>query len=459
MSDQAQQPVAEGRLTAMLAQSAADLRHETIPQEILKVARQCVLDWIGVTLAASKEPLVRILLKQMNEQGGHLHATIIGHSDRLPTLAAALVNGATSHALDYDDVNLSMTGHPTVAVLPGLLALAEQRKARGADLIAAFVAGYETVCSIGALIGSGHYARGFHSTGTLGSFGSAAACANLLRLDGMQTATALGIAGTQAAGLKSMFGTMCKPLHAGRAAYNGLFAALAAADGFDSRPDVLETQQGFASTQSDGLKSMALPEQPGGGYYLRNNLFKYHAACYLTHAAIECARRLREAHVADISRIAKVVIRVDASCDKVCNIRNPHTGLEAKFSLRQTAAFALSGVDTARLDTYGEPALSDPRVLALRDRIAVELLPSRPHTQADVILTLDDGKQFSMSHDSGVPASDIEEQGRRIDAKFLGLAEPVLGRSRAEEVVDAVRRLDTLSSVFDLTRLLVPTNK
>jgi 2-methylcitrate dehydratase PrpD len=335
-----------------------------------------------------------------------------------------------------------------------LLALAELNQASGADFLTAFVAGYETECAIGARIGSSHYARGFHSTATIGSFGSAAACAHLMKLGSRQTAFAFGIAGTQAAGLKSMFGTMCKPLHAGRAAYNGLFAARLAGRGFDSRGDVLEAAQGFASTQSDGIKAIDA-SYPEGGFYLRSNLFKYHASCYLTHAAIECGRRLMAENGLAPVDIEKVVVTVDAGCDKVCNIANPRTGLEAKFSLRQTTAFALAGVDTARLDTFSESQIASPIVTALHKKTVVELVPNRPHTLAEMVITTTDGCRFSASHDAGIPTPSIDEQGRKLEAKFLALVTPVLGPDRAKQILSAVWRLDQLSSVSELTRLFV----
>lgn len=439
-------------VTQALAQRASALRYETLPEDVRLLARQCLLDWLAVTLAGAGEPLVRILLEEMQEQGGAPQARVVGHPVRLPTHQAALVNGAASHALDYDDVNLAMAGHPSVALLPGLLALAEQRGASGAELLTAFVAGYETACRVGALLGPSHYARGFHATATVGSFGAAAACAHLLQLDAQRTALAFGIAGTQAAGLKSMFGTMCKPLHAGRAASNGLLAASLAARGFDSRADVLECAQGFAATQSDGARAGAALADPPGGYYLRSNLFKYHAACYLTHAAIECGRELRAAHGLAPAQIRRVTVRVDAGCDKVCDIPAPTNGLQAKFSLRQTVAFALAGVDTARLDSYGEPWLSDPALLALRDKVSVDLVPDRPHTLAEMDIDLVDGRRLRASHDAGVPAADVAEQGRRLEAKFLSLATPTLGTVKGEKLLSLVNALDHLPSVAELMR-------
>lgn len=443
-------------LTRDLAERIAALRHGELPAEIRELARQCLLDFFAVTLAGSREELARILLEEAAEQGGKPAATLIGFAQRAPTQQAALVNGAASHALDFDDVNMALTGHPTVAVAPGVLALAEARGASGAQVIAAFVAGYEAVCRIGALVAPGHYARGFHATATVGSLGAAAACANLLGLDAAKTATALGIAGTQAAGLKSMFGTMCKPLHAGKAAQNGLVAATLAARGFTSNPAVLECPQGFPATQSPDFRPEAMQRDPPGGFHLRNNLFKYHAACYLTHAPIECARRLRQQHGFKPSELREAVLRVEAGADKVCNIQAPRTGLEAKFSLRLTTAFALAGIDTASLDSYSEERALDPALVALRDKVRIEFRPDLPHTVAELRVVLADGRVLEARHDSGVPAADVPAQGKQIDAKFISLAAPIIGDAQAQKLRDGVASLDRLASIGELMRLAVP---
>ena len=341
-------------------------------------ARQCVLDYVACTLAGAKEELTDILLAEAQEQGGAPIATVIGHPARLPVLSAALVNGAASHALDFDDVNLAMTGHPSVVLLSALLALAEERGSSGQDVLTAFVAGYELQCRLGLLLAPGHYnTLGFHATGTLGSFGAAAACAHLLGLDAEKFATALGIAGTQAAGLKSMFGTMCKPLHAGKAAYHGLLAARLAQRGFTARADVIECAQGFARTHSPDFNPADALAEPPGGFHILSNLFKYHAACYMTHAPIEAARKLREQHGLTPDSIARIHLTLDETCDRICNIAAPRTGLEAKFSLRLTTAMALAGVDTGGLASYSEATAADPTLIALRDRVEFDFRPGR----------------------------------------------------------------------------------
>ncbi len=435
-------------LTRKLAEQARALRLEDIPDDIRAWARQCVLDYIACTLAGAKDELTEILLAEMQEAGGKGTATIMGHGVKLPPAAAAVVNGAAAHALDYDDVNLAMPGHPTVAILPALLALAEERGATGAEVLTAFVAGYELQCRVGRIMSPGHYdVLGFHATATVGSFGAAAACAHLMGLDADQFATALGIAGTQAAGLKSMFGTMCKPLHAGKASYHGLMAAKLAARGFTSRTDVLECSQGFAKTHSPHFNPEKALETPPQGWYIRNNLFKYHAACYMVHASIDAARKLREEHKITPDRISRIRMQIEEASDRICNIQAPATGLEAKFSLKLATAMGLSGVDTGRLSTYSPEVATDPALVAVRDRVEIDFRKGISNTFAAIELTLTDGSTVSADHDSGIPAADTAEQGRRLEEKFVSLVEPVLGGNTAGALIAEVARLEALPDV------------
>ena len=440
-------------LTRALAERAVGLRYEDLPEPVCELARQCVLDYLGCAVAGAGDPLVGILLDEMTEAGGTAQAGVVGHRQRLPVLAAALVNGAASHALDYDDVHLAMPGHPSVAVLPGLLALAEARGSSGREVMTAFVAGYETACRIGLALSPGHYALGFHSTATIGSLGAAAACARLLGLDAEQTAVALGIAGTQAAGLKSQFGTMCKPFHAGKAAQNGLLAARLAARGFSSRTDLLECVQGFAATHGPDFSPEAALAAPADGFHILANLFKYHAACYMTHAPIETARQARREHGLSPDQIASITLRLDAGCDRICNIPAPVDGLQSKFSLRQTVAMALAGVDTASLGAYSEENSRDPALIRLREMVTLDFHQGWPSTLAEIEIALADGRRVSARHDAGIPAADIAEQGDRLAAKFDVLVGPVLGAPRARELRETICGLDAMTEIGSLARL------
>jgi 2-methylcitrate dehydratase PrpD len=440
-------------LTRGLAARASAMTYDALPEEVRALARQCVLDYYGVALAGADDPLVAILLDELTEAGGTEQAGVIGHKTRLPALSAALVNGAIGHALDYDDVNLAMPGHPSVAILPGLLALAEARQSSGHEVIAAFVAGYETACRIGSALRPGHYNLGFHATGTVGAFGAAAACAHLLGLDAEATALALGIAGTQAAGLKSQFGTMCKPFHAGKASQNGLLAARLAARGFSSRPDLVECEQGFALTHGPDFQPEAAFAEPPNRFHIYANLFKYHAACYLTHGPIECARAIRERHGIRPDEIARITLSLDRSCDRVCNIPAPTDGLEAKFSLRQTVAMALAGVDTASLDAYSAATANDPALVRLREKVALDFHDGWPQAAAELEVVTSVGRVLKASHDAGIPSADIAAQGDRLAAKFDALAEPALGAARARELRAAILGLDGLADIGAVAKL------
>ncbi len=440
-------------LTRGLAEQVSTVRYDALPDDVRELARQCVLDYYGVALAGADDPLAHILLDELAEAGGAEQAGIIGHQARLPVLMAALVNGAIGHALDYDDVNLAMPGHPSVAILPGLLALAEQRRSSGREVIASFVAGYETACRIGMALRPGHYNLGFHATGTVGAFGAAAACAHLLGLDAAMMGQALGIAGAQASGLKSQFGTMCKPFHAGKASHNGLLAARLAARGFSSRPDLVECEQGFALTHGPDFHPEKALAEPPGGFHILANLFKYHAACYLTHGPIESARQVRERHGVNPEEIARITLKLDRSCERVCNIPSPTDGLEAKFSLRQTVAMALAGIDTASLGAYSAATATDPALVALRQKVALDFEDDWPQAAAEIEVTLGDGTVLRAGHDAGIPAADIAAQGERLAAKFAALAAPVLGAARARELRATIEDLDALADAGTLARL------
>src|SRR5258707_12813968 len=223
---------------------------------------------------------------------------------------------------------------------------------------------------------------------------------------------------------------MDKPFHAGKASQRGLLAARLAARGFSSRPDLVECEQGFAATHGPDFVYDAALATPPNGFHIFANLFKYHAACYLTHGPIECARALREQHGVQPEQIARLILSLDRSCDRVCNIPAPTDGLEAKFSLRQTVAMALAGVDTASLDAYSVATATDPALVALRQRVEPDFRTDLAEAGAELAVTLRDGRVLRATHDAGIAMSDIAAQGERLAAKFDALAEPVLGAAR-----------------------------
>lgn len=439
--------------TLELAQRITQTSYDSLSADAGTVASQALLDFVGVALAGADEPLARILRAQIDDEGGHAQATLLGTGAKASVRQAALVNGAAGHAHDYDDVHDAMLGHPTVPVAPAVLALGEHLGVSGAEVVAAFCAGVDTECILGRYAGPSHYARGWHATATFGAFGAAAAASRLLELDAGQTAAALGIAGTQAAGLKSQFGTMCKPLHAGHAAATGVEAALLARRGFTSRLDLLETRQGFMATQSADpsldrfYSALATPD------FVPDICFKYHAACYLTHSAIEAALQLKRCHGLKPDKVEAIDVWVNRGHFDVCNIERPCTGLEAKFSLRFTLALALAGEDTASIRLFTDALTRRKDLVNLRDRVTVHA-HEQPRPETRVRIRTTDGATLETEANVAIPATDLDAQWQRLAEKFHTLADPVLGPGAAEAVEDGCRRLGDIDHLNELCELL-----
>ena len=253
-------------------------------------------------------------------------------------------------------------------------------------------------------------------------------------------------------GSSRCFGTMCKPLHAGMAAQNGLIAARLAAKGFTARPDALECAQGLAATQSADFNPQAAMQEASLDFHIAANLFKYHAACYLTHGAIEAGRALRGKSGASSNAIETISIRVPPVADRVCNIAAPSTGLEAKFSLRLTVAMALSGRDTSGIATYTDELTREPELVRLRDLATIEFVEGLPEAKAEVAITVAGGSRYEAVHDAGLPDTDLQRQGQKLERKFDALVGPIMG-ARAQVLRDGLTGFGGTSAVNEITRL------
>ncbi|MBT6278368.1 MAG: MmgE/PrpD family protein [Chromatiales bacterium] len=441
----------EPLVTEALAHFAASLNFDDIPVQARTVARHCLMDMVGVTLAGKSEPLSEFLMAQIEDEGGAPHASLIGSDTRTSTGQAALYNGSAAHALDYDDVLGIFSGHPTVAVMPAVLALAERHGKDGKDVVTAFVAGVEVLARIGGMMTKGHYARGWHATGTIGSIGAAAACANLLGLDAEATNHAMGIAATQAAGLKSNFGTMSKPLHAGKAASNGVLAASLASRGFTARENALDIEQGFGDTMAEGEHDMnrAL-DGLGEVFHTQDTLFKYHPACYGVHAPTEAALRVQVEEAFEPSRIEKIEISVPENCIGMCDIAEPQTGLEAKFSLTHNVALGLLGKADGSLSLYQDETFEMADVAALRGKTSVVGRADFSAFYSEVVVHQSDGQVIKQTFDISTPMSDLSEQEAKLTKKFRALATPVLGETKTNSAVAAMVALETQTAIGDV---------
>ncbi len=437
--------------TRLLAEWIGGGAQQAIMPLALEWARHVMLDWLAVTIAGSSEPLVRILAEEYGGSGDEA-SSLIASGRRARPVDAALINGAAGHALDFDDVASRMFGHPSVPVVPAALALAQARGASGLALLRAVVVGHEIESRVGEMVGPSHYRHGFHATGTVGTLGAAAACAHLQGLDPTRTAHALGLAATQAAGLKSMFGTMAKPLHAGKAAMNGLMAAQLAARGFTANEQAIEGAQGFARTLAPELNPFPATIDTASGFAIERTLFKYHAACYLTHSSIEAIRELRARHGVGLDDLETLTLTVSGEGNHrgVCDIEAPATGLEVKFSIRHLAALALDGADTAALGLYTDETASDPRWRRARERVTLEVADTQQRDTATATLRTRDGRVLSAQANVAVPATDLDAQWQRLHAKARAIAEPVIGAARFERLAQAVAALPTSPHLHSL---------
>jgi 2-methylcitrate dehydratase PrpD len=391
--------------------------HPGMPASALAVARLSLMDWAAVMLAGAEEPVSRMVRALVSEEAGAAQATVIGSAMKAPARAAALANGATSHALDYDDTHFAYVGHPSVAVFPAALAIAEREDASGAAFLDAALVGMEAACRLGHWLGTTHYNHGFHQTATSGAFGAAIAAGRLLGLSEERMRHALGIVATRAAGLKSQFGTDGKPFNAGIAASNGVEAALLAEQGFISRPDGIECVQGFAETHAGDCRDVdASLTGLGETFWFETVSHKFHACCHGTHAALDALNGLRNDPRMAGRAIGAVTLDVNPRWLRVCDIPAPSTGLEAKFSYRLTSAMALAGIDTGALEAFTAEVCARPDLVALRDRVRVAGDPSVADTAARVRVEFAEGGAVDAFVDLDAPMP-LELRHARIIAK------------------------------------------
>jgi len=442
-------------VTRTLAAFIKDTRFEELPSEITAKAKLAFLDWLGCTLAGSRHSSAILLRESLSECFGPPQATIIGTDRKTDVISAALLNGYASHVLDFDDVHMGWIGHPSVTLFPALAALAERQAVSGRDFITAFAAGLEVECRVGAAIPS-HYLRGWHTTGTLGHFGAAAASAKLLDLQIDQIVNSLGTAGTQAAGLRQVFGTMGKPLHAGKAASNGLMAAMLAARGFTSSRDILGGAGGFCSVLSDGFDQGKVTDRLGSTWLADAIAFKRHASCYSTHALIECALTLRDRVRPMLDRVRAIRCRSAPLAAQIAHIQSPRTGLQAKFSQAFCVVLALTRGCVSERE-FTDETVNDPLLQDVLARTTVQPVPSLRYPEAEIDVILDDGEPLQGRVDTQQLALPLESLQASLIEKFIGLAGEHTRDRRIEPLVKQLMELDTSKDVGSILGLLRET--
>ena len=439
--------------TQRLARYVVSSSPDHVPDSIRHEAARSLVNWVGCALGGARHVAIERALDAVRPFSGPRNTAVIGRSERLDALHASLINGMSSHVLDFDDTHLRTLMHPSVPVASPLLALAESRALPGRDFVHALVLGVEVECRIANAIYATHNVKGY-ITGTAGVFGAAAAAGRVLGLDGRRMTQAFGIAATQAAGLREMAGTMCKSYVHGRAAQNGLTAALLAAAGFTSSERVLEAPRGFARVVAGDCDVRAMTADLGERFELALNTYKPYACGVVAHPVIDGCIALRDAHALDAGRIAAVRLRVHPLALTLTGIREPRSGLESKWSVYHSAAVAL--IDRAAGEhQYSEARVTDEAVRALRKSITAQADAGLGDDEAYVTLELHDGSvlEHHVDHAIGSVARPMSDSD--LDQKFLALADGVLPASRAQTLLRACWAVETLEDAGELMRLAV----
>ncbi len=453
-------------IASELSRRIKAFRYDDLPEEAVTWAKTAILDTVGVTLAGAGEDCVRIV--EQVQTPGPGPCLIFGRTARTSLLDAALINGTASHALDFDDFAITIGGHPSVPLVPALIALGETQTTSGRDVISAYVAGYETQSRIAKGVNFHHYEKGWHPTATLGIFGTVAASAHLLELGEEDTATALALAVSLASGVKANFGTMTKPLHVGHSVRNGVQAVLLAKQGFTANREAFEDKQGFFNVfngpgnfDADRIfAGWADPLDiidPGFG-------LKQFPCCGSTHPAINCMFDLVQSHGLTAEDVAGIEVRTNPLRLPHTNNPNPQSPLQAKFSMHYIVARALVDGHVV-LEHFENDAFNDPAVRKIMNVVTVGEHPdmgaeTENQFGAEVTVTRQGGETVSarIDHQLGRgPANPMT--GDELWAKFEDCARRVLPQDRIMAVFDLLKNFETLSAISDLTAVMSSENR
>jgi len=433
------------------ADYAASLASTDLPKDARHAAKRAIIDWFSSTIRGGIVAPATMMMDAYADSLGHGKAVLYPSGRTSDARTAALINGAASHTIEFDDIYRDGLYHPGAPVISAALALAQAKGKNGDALIRAVVAGYETSNRLAVAVNPAHYEY-WHTTGSIGAFGAAAAASAVLGLDGDKTAHAMANAGTLAAGLQQAFraDAMAKPLHPGHAAETGVKLALAAEQGVTGALDILEGERGFGAAMCQGDNKnpdwAGAADDLGKSFTIIRTTFKNHAACGHTHAAIDGVLALRAKHNLTPDNVKHIHAASFQKALEICGNDNPRTIFEAKFSLPYVAAMALR-TGRVRMEAFSDALLEDKELRQLINKVEVsvdaELEAQFPKRRAaNISIETTDGETFehyapTRKGDPDNPLTDDE-----LAEKFLELTGSVLGDEGAAALLDALWRLD-----------------
>ncbi len=435
-----------------LARFIIDTPTEQVSGTLLREGKRCLINLLSVCIYSARDPSLDILLDVFREEGAKPQATVVGEGLRTSMQNAAMANGYLGHLEDYDDTHFPTVIHPSAPVIPAALAVGEYLGSSGLDVLAASVLGMEVCLRIGMAIHPAHYDAGWHITGTCGVFGSVAAAGRLLGLDTGQMVQAMGIAGTQASGVREVFGSMAKPLHPGRAAQTGVLSALLAKGGFTGSATILEGRRGFpavASTSYDLTKATA---GLGEDWEFHMNALKPYSCGVVNHCLIDAMVALRNKDGVTPQAVKSITARVHPLVLELVNRPQPKVGLESKFSFQHSMAVGL--VDgAAQPAQYTDEKATDPVIVSLRDRISATVDADMAEDATQVTLTLNDGRTYTeeVVHATGAPENPMTDA--QLETKFRSLAGDGLSNAGVNKLLETLWDLDKVPDICQVMAL------
>jgi len=436
--------------TQQLANYIANFPSANISSSAREEASKGVLNWLGCCLGGSQSQAINSALLGLRATFGPPAAGIYGKRLRTDVLNAALFNGIASHVLDFDDTH-SKTMHPSAPILPAVFALAEANNSSGSELLDAYIIGVDSAIRIAMSVTPEHYLQGWHITATAGVFGSAAAASRLLKLNAEQTAHALGLAATQASGLRFTFGTMAKSMHAGQAARNGLLSALLASSGFTAGTSSIETKNGFGAVMSNRFDPEQLTADLGQRFEIEGNMYKPYPCGLVLHAAIFAVLELRKKRPCPWQNIASIEATVGPLVQELTAIPNPTNALQSKFSIFHALAVAAIR-RSATVADFDDAAVIDRDIQQLRQHIHLKVSSGMHKQEAFVRIFYHDGFQEEL-HVPRAPGSlDLPLTKEMLENKFLNLSSSRISQAQQLDILQiylTVGELDSLDRLFD----------
>ena len=421
-------------------------RADDLPQAVRTEAARTFMNWVGSAVGGSHHEAVDIAVGALGPFSGPAQASVLGRRERFDAMHAALMNGISSHVHDFDDTHLKTIIHPAGPVCSAILAYAEQKPVSGREFVNAMVLGIEAECRIGNAVYPAHYDRGWHITGSTGVFGAAAAMGKLLNLNEQQMTWALGIAAVQPVGLREMFGSMTKSFHPGRAAQNGMVAALLASRNYTSSDAGLEAKSGWANVTSTERKYGEITERLGQTYEIALNTYKPFACGIVIHPTLDACVQLRNEHALKPEQIERVELRVAPLVLELTGKKTPQTGLDGKFSVYFAAAVALVR-GSAGLHDFTDAAVKDPVIVALRDKVSTTVDRAVRDEQAGVTVILKDGRRLEKFIEHAVGSVERPMTNTDLEAKFRGNATGVLTPAQTDRLIEICWKVESLPNV------------